>query len=245
MGAKFSIFSAEIVITGRAGEAPKVRASLETRVGNYLERMQRRARSQSTRELARFGMPIAQYLDEALRPTPQDAIDAAAQRMGLRPREVELLRRIRPNDDAPPAPPPMPHSRREVFEQREASQRGMQQNLRNALALDTIEAFYDDKSDGPIRRLQGISDPEFPPCQACGISQALPMDQSDAAYVRAAFRKARMPAAMAYAFATTRVIVTQKNRHRLCGCDVVAWDRAIAFFKQAGRQAWRRFGLDP
>jgi hypothetical protein len=71
------------------------------------------------------------------------------------------------------------------------------------------------------------------------------MDQGAAAYVRDAFRKARMPAAMAYAFATTRVIVTQKNRSRLCSCDVVAWDVAVRTFQRYGRETWRRFGLAP
>ena len=218
---KLAIFSVDIRITGAGEGARTVRGSVNLRAREYLERMKRRPPPRS----------LAQFIEAA--------------EAGLRPREVELLHRLRPEAPPAPAPLPMPHSRREVFEQREASQRGMQQNLRNALALDTIEAFYDDKSDGPIRRLKGTGNPEFAPCPACGVSRALPMDQADAAYVLQAFRRARMPAAMAYAFATTRVIVTQKNRHRLCGCDVVAWDSAIAFFKRTGRVAWRRFGLDP
>lgn len=210
---KLQIASAELVITGRPGEAPKVRASFESRATRTLEAMKRR--QASSRNL-----------------TPKE--------LAIMARGLE---RLSAPWETPPAP--MPHSRREVLEQRDQSQRGMQQNLRNALALDTIEAFYDDKGDGPIRRLKGTGDPEFPPCQACGVGRALPMESADAGYVRAAFRKARMPAAMAYAFATTRVIVTQKNRHRLCSCDVVAWDVALGFFERHGRETWRRFGLDP
>ena len=217
MRGKLSIFSAEIVITGRLGEAPKVRASVQASARRYLDRMKARPLRHDLEDLARSAMPIGRFLKEALGG----------------------------GDEPPPAPPAMPHSRREVFEQREQSQRGMQKTLRNALALDTIEAFYDDKSDGPIRRLKGTGDPEAPPCSACGVSRALPMDQEAAAYVREAFRKARMPAAMAYAFATTRVIVTQKNRSRLCSCDVVAWDVAVRTFQRYGRETWRRFGLAP
>ena len=144
---------------------------------------------------------------------------------------------------APTPAPALPRSRREVFEARTTRQAGAQQTLRNALALDTIEAFYDDKSDGPIRRLTGTGDPSAPLCPHCRVARALPMNASDAGFVRAAFRKAKMPAAMAYAFATTRVIVTEKNRRRLCSCDVAAWQRAIAHFQNAGAAAWRAFGV--
>lgn len=220
MRGKFSIFSAELTITGRPGERPKLRGSLEMRVGSLRGR---------ERELVERGLA---------------ALDARRRAVGMRP-QPEIEEMARELGRAPAAPPAMPHSRREVFEQREASQRGMQQKLRNALALDTIEAFYDDTGTGKIQRLDGTGDPERPPCQACGVRPALPMDPGDAAFVRAAFRKARMPPAMAYAFAATRVIVTQKNRHRLCSCDVVAWDVAIGTFQKMGRGVWRRFGLDP
>lgn len=146
---------------------------------------------------------------------------------------------------APPAPPPLPRSRREVLEQRDRSQEGLQQGLRNALAIDTIGAFYDDNGTSEIRRLAGTGDPTRPPCNACKVRPAVPMTRNDAEYVRATFRKARMPQAMAYAFATTRVIVTHKNESRLCECDRLAWQRAIDEFGRLGRTAWRRFGLLP
>lgn len=143
------------------------------------------------------------------------------------------------------SPPALPRSKREVFEQRETCQRGMQQKLRNALALDTIEAFYNDDGDAKIRRLEGTGNPNAPPCKSCGVRPAVPMGAVDAAFARESFRRARMAAAAAYAFATTRVIQTQRNRSRLCVCDREAWDRAIAEFERVGRGVWRRFGLDP
>lgn len=146
---------------------------------------------------------------------------------------------------APPAPAPLPRSRREVLEQRDQRQEGLQQNLRNALAIDTIGAFYDDNGTGEIRRLEGTGDPTRPPCPSCKIRPAVPMTRTDAEYVRATFRRARMPQPMAYAFATTRVILTQKNQARLCECDRLAWQRAIDEFGRLGRTAWRRFGLSP
>lgn len=173
--------------------------------------------------IATAAQTMGAFLAAALRPTTDDAIDREARAIG--------------------APPALPQSRRDVRDQRDRAQRGMQRRLRESLALDTIEAFYDDTSNGKIRRLEGTGDPHSMRCAACGIRPAVPMDAVDAEFVRAAFRRARMPQAMAYAFATTRIILTQKNAHRLCQCDRMAWNHAIADFQRDPRGAWRRLGV--
>ncbi len=111
---------------------------------------------------------------------------------------------------------------------------------------ETVLAFLEAaKSGALVHRLEGeTEDRKRPWCAICRRYGAKPMKPSEARIVRELVERAGLSDRVAYAFASTRIIVLDSQAFRVCPCDLRAWREACSNYTRMGRiVAWQTIGL--
>ena len=112
--------------------------------------------------------------------------------------------------------------------------------------LATVEGFALAAAAGNaiVHRLEGYDDPDSAWCAVCSRRGSLPMRPAEARSVRELMRRSGLRDDQAFAFARSRIIVSETNRFRVCPCDLASWNRAIRIYNDIGpKGAWKTIGV--
>lgn len=111
---------------------------------------------------------------------------------------------------------------------------------------ETLEALLEAAKKGVlVHRLEGSGEDKAGSwCPICRRHSAKPMAAAECRIVRELVQRAGLSDRVAFAFATTRILVLESQAFRVCPCDLRAWREACAHYNRMGMvNAWKWRGL--